>query len=164
MTIKTRSLNYFGSHQPALSPSPMSRRGGCRCVYTQTENKNKSRSQTPAAKDANRINSVLSAPVHVQKTLMFPSPREGGRAAPDEYILKLHPRGRRCNQVTASSVPSNLFSSECSTPMSALSSSNCSLLCSKFGSELLLAELPSCAVFLSLLALSLSFSVVKGEP
>ena len=29
------------------------------------------------AKDANRINLVASAPVHVQKTLMFPSPEEG---------------------------------------------------------------------------------------
>lgn len=72
-----QSLSYFGSHRPAHSPFLMSRLGGCRCVYTQTENKNKSRSQTPAAKDASKINSVVSAPIHVQKTLMFPSPERG---------------------------------------------------------------------------------------
>lgn len=72
-----QSLSYFGSYRPAHSPFLMSRLGGCRCVYTQTENKNKSRSKTPAAKDASKINSVVSAPIHVQKTLMFPSPERG---------------------------------------------------------------------------------------
>lgn len=101
-----QSLSYFGSHRPAHSPFLMSRLGGCRCVYTQTEKKNKSRSQTPAAKDASKINSVVSAPIHVQKTLMFPSPERGLFLSTSwSYTLG----AEDAIKVTESSVPSNLL-------------------------------------------------------
>lgn len=113
MPIERQNLSYFGSQRPARSPFLMSRLGGCRCAYTQTENKTKSRSQTPAAKDANKISSVVSALAHVQKTLMFPSPERG-------LFLTVHlevtPLGQKMQsgaeyaiKVTASSVPSNLL-------------------------------------------------------
>lgn len=129
ISIHRQSLSYLGSHQPAHSPSIMSRHGVCRFVYTQTENKNKSRSQTPAAEGAHRINSFVPAPIHVHKNLMFPSPDER------RLILTNKSWSYTCGAADATRLLQAVchptcLAIKCSVPLSAPSSRNCSLPCS----------------------------------